>query len=204
MRKAVVPPGTDAAGAPMPKSKPAILVVEDDEPLAEAMEAWLRSDYDVTTATDATTARERVTDDLEAVLLDRNLPDASGDELLQAIRDDGHTVPVAMVTGVEPDIDDLSLPFDDYLVKPATRSDITALVERLRRRTRYDRAFRDYYALVTKRAALRTSNSHEKLSRSADYQDLESRIEKYERRLDDAFLDIDRHDDVTTIFENLT
>lgn len=187
-----------------PNEKPEILVVEDDEALAEAMAVWLGAEYDVTTATDAATARASVHDGLDAILLDRNLPDASGGDVLRAIRDDGYTVPVAMVTGVEPDADDAALPFDDYLVKPATRSDLTDLVERLRRRGRYDDAFRDYYALVTKRATLRTSNADGELAASTDYRELETRIAERERRLDDAVTAIDEHDDVATIFEKLS
>ncbi|GGL53857.1 HalX domain-containing protein [Halocalculus aciditolerans] len=187
-----------------PNENPEILVVEDDEALAEAMAVWLGAEYDVTTATDAATARASVHDGLDAILLDRNLPDASGGDVLRAIRDDGYTVPVAMVTGVEPDADDAALPFDDYLVKPATRSDLTDLVERLRRRGRYDDAFRDYYALVTKRATLRTSNADGELAASTDYRELETRIAERERRLDDAVTAIDEHDDVAAIFEKLS
>lgn len=97
-----------------------VLVVDDDRPLADGFAQALSSDYDVRTAYSVEDARESLDPEIDAVLLDRRLPDGSGDELLEEIRDQDHDCRVAMVSGESPDSD---LDCDTYVTKPLAATD---------------------------------------------------------------------------------
>jgi CheY-like chemotaxis protein len=83
--------------------RPLILVVDDDGPILLLMRNLLREYGFETIAADSGTKAlqeaQRRTPDL--VLLDRNMPGMSGDEVLAAMRSDGplSSVPVFMLTG---------------------------------------------------------------------------------------------------------
>lgn len=89
--------------------RPVILVVDDDAPILLLMRNLLREfGFDPVTAASGAQAIDearRRTPDL--VLLDRNMPGMSGEEVLRTLRADGalSTVPVLMLTGepMEPD-----------------------------------------------------------------------------------------------------
>jgi len=97
-----------------------VLVVDDDRPLADGFARALSSEYDVRTAYSVEEARASLDPEIDAVLLDRRLPDGSGDELLEEIRDQGHDCRVAMVSGESPDPD---LDCDAYVTKPLAGTD---------------------------------------------------------------------------------
>jgi len=63
-------------------------------------------------------------DEVDAVLLDRRMPDVHGDEVLARLREEGCDCPVIMTTAVDPGMDILEMDFEDYLCKPVlgTRS----------------------------------------------------------------------------------
>ena len=110
---------------------PTVLVVEDDEELAEMYALWLGDEYDVRTANGGRSGLEQFDTDVDIVLLDRRMPNYSGDEVLKDINAHEHTCPVAMLTAVEPDVDIVDLPFDEYITKPVDRSELLYTVRRL-------------------------------------------------------------------------
>jgi len=124
------PVATDVGPGDRP-DEPSVVVVEDDPDLAALFAEWLAEWYDVATAADGDEALGLIDDDTDAVLLDRRMPGTSGDEVLAALRRRGVDCRVAMVTAVAPAVDVVDLPFDDYLEKPVSASDLRATVERL-------------------------------------------------------------------------
>ncbi|MGM0398456.1 MAG: response regulator transcription factor, partial [Halobacteriota archaeon] len=90
-----------------------VLIVDDEPSLVELFERYLADDYDTRTATDGEAAMANVDDDVDVALLDRRIPGMTGDEILEAIRSQGHQFPVAMITAVDPDTDIIDMPFDD-------------------------------------------------------------------------------------------
>ena len=156
--------------------EPTVLVVDDDPGLVELYGAWLDDVATVESCTDPAVALDAAAD-VDVVLLDRQMPSTSGDELLQRIRDRGIDVPTAMVTGVEPDVDVVELGFDDYLVKPVDEAALRETVAALHSRASYDAEFRRYFALASKKAALEATLSERKLAASEEYHDLQRRLE---------------------------
>jgi DNA-binding response OmpR family regulator len=132
-----------------------VLVVDDDADLAETYALWLRDYVDVHTAYDGTEALDVLAEhDVDVVRLDRRMPSRSGDALLAAMRDTGSDQRVAMITAVDPALDVVEMPFDDYLVKPVDHDDVLSTVELLLALADHADAFREYFSLESKLAAL--------------------------------------------------
>ena len=150
-----VPDGEAPGAEPTPPDgRPTVLVVDDDRALADTCEYWLREEYDVRVAYDGTQALERIDDDVDVVLLDRRMPDVSGDDVLAEIDARGLDCRVAMMTAVAPDTDIVEMPFDEYLVKPVDEESVTETVEELLVRAEFDERIREYFALASTEAVL--------------------------------------------------
>ncbi|HWV87502.1 MAG TPA: response regulator transcription factor [Capillimicrobium sp.] len=117
---------------------PRVLVVEDDEDIALALQRSLRLEgYDVRISRDGQVALEDVRQFLpDLVLLDLGLPKVDGIEVAQHIRRDGD-VPILMLTArdaLEARVEGLDSGADDYLVKPFERQELLARMRALLRR----------------------------------------------------------------------
>ena len=177
----------------MDGTTPRVLVVEDEPDLAELYAIYLSDLYDVQTATDGETALELVDEVTDVVLLDRRMPDLTGDEVLKEIRARGLETQVAMITAVEPDVDIIEMPFDDYLVKPVTKDDLHGLVEVLLRRANYDERSQEFFRLASKKAALESSPDVS-VENKAEYRDLTERMEAIRAELDDTLAELSDDD----------
>jgi DNA-binding response OmpR family regulator len=117
-----------------------ILIAEDDAPVAKFISSGLEGErYDVRIAT----AGRQVPPMVEArpcdlIILDLNLPDVSGMEVLRQVRSKRPHLPVLILTGsarVEDRVDGLDSGADDYLTKPFAFSELSARVRALLRRS---------------------------------------------------------------------
>lgn len=115
----------------MEGGKPVVLIVEDYPDQAELFAIWLRDQYTVRMATSGEEALGQLDDDVRVVLLDRLLSGIGGDEVLDQIRERGHSCQVALVTSLEPEFDYPDMGFDEYLLKPIRKNELVGTVERL-------------------------------------------------------------------------
>ena len=166
-------------------SDPSVLVVEDEPDIAALYAGFLEADYDVDLAKTAADAIERVDGSVDVVLLDRRLPDGSGDEVLEHIREAGHDCRVAMVTAVEPDFDIIHMGFDLYLTKPVSRSKLLAAIETLLTRTEYDDLIQEAAALASKRAVLNAQKPAAQREGNEAYAELVDRLERLDADIDE-------------------
>jgi DNA-binding response OmpR family regulator len=171
-----------------------VLVVDDEQDLADLYAAWLQDGYEVRTAYGGERALELIDDTVDVALVDRLMPDRSGDEVVEEIRARGFECRVAMVTAVEPDFDILDLGFDDYVVKPVRREELLDVVETLLQRETYDAQLQEYFSLISKRAALETQKSERELADSEEYAELTDRIEKLDAALSETVTGLDERD----------
>ena len=108
-----------------------ILIVEDDAGIAGGLEATLRSvGYAVDVCgTLAAAAAALQVEAFDLVLLDLGLPDGDGIDWLRRLRQDGHLLPVLIMTARDalPDrVAGLDQGADDYLVKPFAPEELLA------------------------------------------------------------------------------
>jgi DNA-binding response OmpR family regulator len=183
----------------MGDASPVVLVVDDESDLADSYASLLGDDYDVRVAYGGEEALEAYDESVEVVLLDRRMPGFSGDEVLERIRERPGQALVAMVTAVDPDFDVVSMGFDDYVTKPVTRDELVGTVEGLLRRGSYRDEVRQYFSLVTKRAALETEKTEAELADSDSYAELVDEIEALEAALDDLVDDLTMDDYVAML-----
>lgn len=117
-----------------------ILVVEDEEPLAEAVARGLRREgMAVDVAFDGDDGyRKAALTRYDVVVLDRDLPKMSGDDICRQLTEEGVLTRVIMLTAsgtVEDKVSGLALGADDYLAKPFAFAELAARVRALGRRT---------------------------------------------------------------------
>ena len=117
---------------------PRILVVEDDEDIAQALQRSLRMEgYEVRIADDgdvALTESDAFNPDL--VVLDLGLPKVDGMDVARSLRERGD-VPILILTArdaVDARVEGLDAGADDYLVKPFERQELLARLRALLRR----------------------------------------------------------------------
>ena len=116
-----------------------ILLVEDEAVLGKALLAHLGKAHAVDwvqTYDAATVAVQAVAYDM--ALLDLNLPDGHGIEILRSIRQKQTQIPVIIITArdqIRDRIDGLNAGADDYVVKPFDLDELTARIHSVQRRS---------------------------------------------------------------------
>lgn len=110
-----------------------ILLAEDDRSQAESIKTWLEMDGYVVDWVErgdhAILAVEQ--HQYDCVLLDRGLPNKSGDEILKAIQKSAILPPVIFITArdsIQDRVQGLDLGANDYLVKPFSLEELSARV----------------------------------------------------------------------------
>ena len=116
-----------------------VLVIEDDEELAEAIAAGLRQEQmAVDVAFDGAAGLEHALfTDYDVIVLDRDLPGRHGDEVCAELVRAGGRSRVLMLTAaatIEDRVDGLGLGADDYLPKPFAFAELVARIRALLRR----------------------------------------------------------------------
>ncbi len=126
-----------------PSPSPRILVVEDEPDIAALIAYQLtREGLRVETASTGTGALEAVRREVpDLIVLDRMLPELSGDEVLRRLKDEPSTrsVPVLVLTAKrdqEDRIHGFELGADDYLTKPFSPRELVLRVQAILRRLR--------------------------------------------------------------------
>lgn len=170
------------------RGKPVVLVVDDEPDLVDLYGNNLAGDYEVLTAYGGEEALELIESGhrFDVALIDRRMPDVSGDEVLARLNDASPECRVAMVTAVEPDFDVIEMPFDEYLVKPIAKADIRTTVGRLVDLESYREKRQEGFALASKAAALRAHKDPEELEGNEEYEQLLERLAEIRADLDDA------------------
>lgn len=178
-----------------------VLIVDDEPGIVSLHTLWLEEEYEVLTAESGTEALEKVTDTIDVVLLDRRMPDVSGDEVLERIREADFDCRVAMVSAVDPDFDVLGLGFDTYIKKPTSREELHETVEQLVRQSTYDERLRELFSKEAQLGAIRAEKDIEELDDVA-YQQLQTEVEQLREQVDLAGEGL-REEDYQSLFRDL-
>ena len=120
---------------------PTLLIVEDNLPLAQCLRLELEAEgFQAVTAPDAAGAllQLQASEPVDLQVVDWDLPDLSGLELLRRLRKHKFQQPVLMLTGhdeVDRKVLALESGADDYMVKPFSFDELQARIQALLRRS---------------------------------------------------------------------
>lgn len=181
-------PGTDGA------ADVRALIVDDEREVADAYALRLRGYCEVETAYGGEEALSVIRDSpVDIVLLDRHMPGLSGDDVLTELDERDFSGRVVMVTAVDPGVEVLDMPFDDYLCKPVDREDVRAVIDQQQRILAYE-TLGEFFRVEAKRAVLEAELSPERRREHKGYDETAARARRLERRTrrllpDDSILD---------------
>jgi len=180
--------GTDLP--PNSPGRPTVLVVDDEEEVADVLALKVGERYETVVAHGGEEALEKIDERVDAVLLDRRMPDIHGDDVLERIRERGYDCVVVMTTAVDPDLNILEMDFDDYLCKPIDSDTLlTTLDQQLDARPANDPRLEEFFSVVSKIEILEAELSPSELAESEEYADLKAEAEELGRELDDSHPD---------------
>lgn len=135
-------------------TEPTVLVVDDQEDVADTHAMMLEERFAVQTAYSGREALATVDESIDVAVLDRQMPDRNGEDVAKEIHNRGLDCRIVLATGVEPDADIIELDIDDYLTKPASKADLQECVEGVLKLAEYDASMADFFALSNKREVL--------------------------------------------------
>lgn len=177
-----------------------LLVVDDEQKVAESYSLRLEMRYDEVHT--ANGGQEAVAffeaSAVDVVLLDRRMPDMSGDDVAQIIQERGYDTRVIMVTAVEPDFEIIEMPFDNYLQKPVDKEEMFAAVDEQLKTDAYDEDLSEYFRTRSKIAVLEGEKSSHQLEDNKKYQRLVEKAKQLEGNLNQTS---DEVDEINQMFE---
>ena len=120
-----------------------ILLIEDDQSVADFVEkGFIDKGQVVTHAATGTDGLGLAKDEAyDAIIIDRMLPELDGMSIVKALRDEGNTIPILILSAlgeVSDRIDGLKVGADDYLAKPFDFEELFTRIEVLVRRRGID------------------------------------------------------------------
>ena len=178
-----------------------MLVVDDERDIADLYSTWLTEDYEARTAYGPHEALEKADEDVDVVFLDRQMPEMTGDEVLEELRRRQLDCRVVMVTAVDPDFDIVDMPFDEYLTKPVMLDDLRDATERMRTRESYDEQMQEFFALASKKATLESEKDPAELRENEEYTELDSEVENMRREADRTVDEVSDTEDFEALFQ---
>lgn len=115
-----------------------ILIVEDDESIRLGLQYYLEQEsYETISASNIKEAKEQFQKDVLLVLLDINLPDGNGFDLLKELKQQ-KDVPVIFLTANDLEVSvvrGLDMGADDYITKPFKARELVSRIKSVLRRT---------------------------------------------------------------------
>jgi DNA-binding response OmpR family regulator len=177
-----------------------VLVVDDESEVADVYALRLRDQFETRVAYSGEAALEEIDVDIDIVLLDRRMPDISGDEVLDEIREKGYDCRVIMLTAVDPGLDIVDMPFDDYLCKPVEKANLVEAIEQQLDVMRYDEKLSAYLELTSKIALLESELSPEEAEGNDELRSLQDEAAELRAELDGA---LDNLDDIESAFSEI-
>ena len=120
-----------------------LLIIEDDIGLNQGLSKALKADdRQIISCQDLKTAKEQLLcGGVSLILLDINLPDGSGLELLREVKENTPYIPVILLTANDTDldiVDGLERGADDYITKPFNILEVKARIKAIMRRAGSD------------------------------------------------------------------
>lgn len=177
-----------------------VLVADDEQEVADVYALRLRDEYDTQVAYGGEDALAQIDVGVDVVLLDRRMPDISGDEVLDRIREEGYDCRVIMLTAVDPGLDIVEMSFDDYLCKPVAKADLVEAIDQQLRIQRYDDQLSEYLEVTSKLALLEAELPLQQIGENEDIVALRERADRLEAEMAGVFENLE---DIESTFRDI-
>ncbi|ELZ95804.1 HoxA-like transcriptional regulator [Haloferax mucosum ATCC BAA-1512] len=161
-----------------------ILVADDDENMADLYATVLDDRYDVVTAGDGREALRMLDETIDLAIVDRRMPGLSGSEVATRRADLGIDCPIIICTSLRPDPSVLTLPIDEYLVKPISPAELREAVASVIARSDLSEREREYRALAARVESVSTNSASYQSATSSAFRDALERLEELGDDLD--------------------
>lgn len=183
------------------ESESVVLVVDDEEDIRETFTLYLQNEFEVRTATNGAEAVVELDPDVDVMLLDRRMPEMTGDEVLDHIADMPIDCYVVMVTAVDPDIDIVGMDVEEYIHKPVARDELVGTVEQVLLLDRYEELLIEYFSVTKKHATLESHAMERGQQPPEQLDDLGARRDEIREELTEIVADLD--DPIASTLEEL-
>jgi DNA-binding response OmpR family regulator len=177
-----------------------VLIVDDEREVADVYALRLDGEYVTRTAYGGEEALVEMDQSVDVVLLDRRMPDRSGDDVLEWIREEDYDCRVIMLTAVDPGRGILEMAFDDYLCKPVEKDDLVRAIEQQLQVKKHDGRLAEYLEVCSKLSLLESRLP----PRSDELDRLRERADRLEAELDGHLNDVDGVDSLEAFDESFT
>lgn len=154
-----------------------VLAADDDSDMRSLYRCWLAPSYDVRLAADGDEALRKLDETVDVVVLDREMPGRDGVDVAHELERRETDAAVVMISGVEPGVDLLEVPVDDYLRKPSSRETVTAHIERAAAITECSDRHRRLIASDRRRKIVEAAVSRPRLAEDPRYQRTVDRLD---------------------------
>lgn len=162
-----------------------VLIVDDEEDVANTYQQYLKTDYETQVATNGGEALTKLSD-IDVVLLDRRMPGMSGDELLDQIHDWGTDIRVIIVSAVRPDVDLLDKRFSRYMQKPTTKEELHEAIQQVRLIDEYVDLMTEYREVVERYSVLQATFDRPDIKEQDEFTKLKQDIAELQDRIDET------------------
>ena len=193
--------GCAGLGVPEGSEQTTVLVVDDEPEVADVYALRLRNDFETRVAYSGREALDTLDERIDVVLLDRRMPDISGDDVLEAIRENGYDCRVIMLTAVDPGLDIVDMPFDDYLCKPVEKEALVDAIEQQLDVKRYDEQLSKYLELTSKLALLERDLLRDDVEEHEELRELREEAAELRSELSDVVTELDEIESAFTDIE---
>jgi DNA-binding response OmpR family regulator len=159
-----------------------VLIVEDEQQLADLYKNYLSRKYDVEVAVTGKKAISIADETTDVVLLDRSLRNMTGVEIMQRLNEKPEVdARFAMITAQKPTEDIIQLPIDEYKMKPVQRGELLAVVKTLELRDHFQETAEDLFSFTSKRGALQEADK----TNTEEYSQLSDAISQRREQLNE-------------------
>jgi DNA-binding NtrC family response regulator len=166
------------------ESEPTVLVVDDEDRVANCYKLFINDAYNARVATGGQEALNSLDRKVEVVLLDRRMPKMHGHEVLNHIHEQKFDCRVIIISALDPDMEVLDYQFSKYLKKPIVKEQLLDAIEQVRMLDRYEALLTEYYQSVEKYSIMQAEFDSVTLEGSDEFQALEEEIAQLREDID--------------------
>jgi response regulator RpfG family c-di-GMP phosphodiesterase len=168
-----------------------ILLVDDEENIIKALvRLFRREGYRIFKAGCGREGLELLKEnEISVIVSDQRMPEMTGDEVLETLRDRGYEGRVVMVTALDPGMDIVDMDFEQYVCKPIGRDELRTIVRQEILRAHYDDTLQDYLRLQSKVNALEDEHPSSALDADQEARALRTELDGLRDKLLDTLVE---------------